>query len=492
MMSVAVSLRNASKPPEFNLLSGQALADAAKFQLDRVLHQAERDERDLAYYTSCKSEQARKQSGSYYTPVDVARFFWNQYFDAAGIYGPDQAATFVRQHRLIEPSCGSGVLVYSLLAKLLDLGVPVEVMRELDLHMVDFNPSALEYAKRQFDALNATLGADYFKPVFEHADFLDYPGVKSLRPVIVFGNPPFVSNPRGATWKNTYADFVDRCLEVASPLSAIHFILPLSIAFSRDYKLLREKMRDGRYRIFSSHFDNIPDTLFKSGKPESSNTNKANSQRCTILTAFSSAEYRLYSSPLHRWNTAERATVLSSRARFYDVTGYQLTDQFIRPASDGIALYLQGQSYSHRLGDLLDDRGSHRLFVGSVARNYISIRGEACSGVQEFCLRNREDFYRFLGIIASDVFLQYWRSVGDGFHVTRSNILDFPVSDSLSVLVDASVPKIKSMWSRRRQFQKKKLNSGTVVHSYDFSAVAPDFQGVLPRATKEQTRNEER
>lgn len=491
MMNIAASLPRASKRPEDNLLSGQALADAAKLLLDRVLHQAERDERDLAYYTPCRSEQARKQSGSYYTPVDVARFFWNQYFDAAGIYDPDQAVIFVRQHRLIEPSCGSGVLVYSLLAKLLDLGVPIEVMRDLDLHMVDFNPSALDYAKRKFDAINAALGADYFKPFFGHTDFLNYSGVKSKRPTIVFGNPPFVSNPRGATWKNTYADFVDRCLEVASPLAAMHFILPLSIAFSRDYKLLREKMRADRYTVFASHFDNIPDTLFKSGKPQSSNTNKANSQRCTILTAFSGAEYRLYSSPLHRWNTADRATLLSGRARFYDVTGYQLSDQFIRPASDAIALYLQGQNFSHRLGDLLDEKGNHKLFVGSVARNYISIRGEAGSGVQTFDLRTREDFYRFLGIVASDVFLQYWRSVGDGFHVTRSNILDFPVSNSLSALVDASVPKIKSMWSRRHQFEKKKLNSGRVVHSYDLSAVAPDFQGALPHATKEQTRNEE-
>ncbi|WP_199024660.1 hypothetical protein [Sedimentitalea arenosa] len=491
-MNIAVSRPKESEQAADFLLSGQALSDAAKYLLDRVLPQAEKDERDLAYYTPCKSEHARKQSGSYYTPVDVAQFFWNQYFDVGGISRPEQAIAFVRQNRLIEPSCGSGVLVYALLAKLLDLGVPVEVMRDLDLHMVDFNSSALDYAKSQFDLINAALGADYFTPSFEHTDFLNYAGVKSARPVIVFGNPPFVSNPKGAAWKNTYADFLDRCLEVASPLAAIHFILPLSIAFSRDYSILREKMRAGRYTVFASHFDNIPDTLFKSGKPQSSNTNKANSQRCTILSAFSSAEHCLYSSPLYRWSAADRATLLAGPARFHDVTRYQLSDQFIRPASEAMALYLQGQGFSHRLGDLLDNKGNQTLFVGSVARNYISVRGEAGSGVQEFSFRNREDFYRCLGIITSDVFLQYWRSVGDGFHVTRSNILDFPVSPSLSALLDAALPKIKSMWSRRRHFVKTKLNSGTVVHSYDFSAVSPNFGETLPQATKkEQTRNEE-
>ena len=491
MMSIAASLPKSIKRHGNNRLSKHALEDAAKLLLDRVLHQAEKDERDLAYCTSCGSEQARKQSGSYYTPADVSGFFWNQYFDAARINSPDQAVLFVQQHRLIEPSCGSGILVYSLLIKLFDIGVPIDVMRDLDLHMVDLNRSALDYAERQFDAINAALGENYFKPIFENADFLEYSGVNSKRSTIVFGNPPFVSNNRGATWKNTYADFVSRCLEVVSPLSAMHFILPLSISFSRDYKLLRAKMRSDRYTVFASHFDNIPDTLFKAGKPQNSNTNKANSQRCTILTAMSSSEYRLYSSPLHRWNTADRAKLLFSRARFYDVTGFQLSDQFIRPPSDEIALYLQGQNISYCLRDLLNEQGSHKIFVGSVARNYISIRDVASVGVQKFDLHTREDFYRFLGIISSDVFLQYWRSVGDGFHVTRSNILDFPVSDSLSALVDASISKVQSMWSRRCHFQKKKRNSGTDVHSYDFSAVAPNFQGALTQALKKDTGSED-
>lgn len=492
MIDTAPLRQKTIKSPENILLSGQSLSRAAKSLLDQILHQAEKDEKDLAYCTPCRSEQARKQSGSYYTPVDVARFFWSQYFDAAGICDSKQAVKFVRQHRLIEPSCGSGVLVYSLLAKLLDLGVPVEVMRDLDLHMVDLNLSALQYAKRNFMAINDALGADYFTPFFEHTDFLSYAPVKSKRRIVFFGNPPFVSNPRGSAWKNTYADFVDRCLEFNSPLATLHFILPLSISFSRDYRLLREKMRAERYLVFASHFDNIPDALFKSGKPHNSNTNKANSQRCTIVTAFSGTEHGLYSSPLHRWNAAYRATLLSGRIKFYDVTNYRLSDQFIRPSSEAIALYLQDKNLSHKLGDLLDEQGTHKIFVASVARNYISIRSEAYSGTHEFALRTQRDFYRFLAIITSDVFFQYWQSVGDGFHVTRSNVLDFPVSDSLSTLVDASVSQIKAMWSHRRQFQKKKLNSGRIVHSYDFSRTALGFQGTLPHSTIDQMRDDKK
>lgn len=478
-MNIAAPLPRNTEQPTGVFFSEHAASNKAKLILDRVLHQAEKDERDLAYDTPCRSEQERKLSGSYYTPVDVAKFFWNQFFCAGSIASPEQATAFIRQHRLVEPSCGSGVLVYALLGKLLDLGVPLEAMRDLDLHLVDSNALALDYARRQFSFINAALGEEYFSPSLEQTDFLIYEGIKSTRPVIVFGNPPFVSNPKGSTWKNTYADFLDRCLEVATPLAAMQFILPLSIAFSRDYEGLRDKLRSGHFEVYASHFDNIPDTLFKSGKPQSANTNKANSQRCTIMSVFASSMHHLHCSPLHRWSTSERAALLAGNVEFHDVTQYQLSNQFIRPSSCAMARYLQNQEFVYRLSDLTDDRGPNALYIGSVARNYISVRGEGSSGVQTFSFSNRDSFFRFLGIVASDVFLDYWRTIGDGFHVTRSNIYDFPVSKHLAALVDESVPRISSMWARRNLFEKAKLNSGIMVHSYDFSAVAPTYKDAL-------------
>jgi len=453
--------------------------ETAKLLVERILQKAEKDERDLAYYTSCRTELARKHSGSYYTPVDVAKFFWNQFFDASGISDNKSASEFLRAHRFIEPACGSGVLVYALFDKLLKLGVSLEVMRDLDLHLIDLNKFALEYSKRQFSLINTALGDKYFSPSLEQADFLRYDGLGSGKPTVVFGNPPFVSNSKGATWKNTFADFLDRCLEEAAPLAAIHFIVPLSLAFSRDYSALRHKMRAKKLKVYASHFDNIPDTLFKSGKPQSENTNKANSQRCTIISAFAAKEHRLFSSKMHRWCAADRGALLSSRAHFDDVTDYSLGDQFIRPSSTEMAKYLQSTNFKYSLGDLVQSRGRHYLFIGSVARNYISVRGEAGSGIQAFAFEDRQTFYKFLGLITSDVFMEYWRSVGDGFHVTRANILDFPVSATLDELAEASVPKIKSMWARRKRFEKTKQNSGALVRSYDFSGAVPSFRHVL-------------
>jgi hypothetical protein len=371
------------------------------------------------------------------------------------------------------------VLVYALLLRLIEAGVPVGIMRDLDLQLVDVNPSALSYVKRQFGEINAALGERILKPSLECNDFLSYNGLSSDRALVIFGNPPFVSNPKGGAWKNVYAEFVDRCLEEASPLSSIHLILPLSIAFSRDYALLRKKLRLGRYTVFASHFDNMPDTLFKSGKPRSDNTNKANSQRCTILSAVSGSAHRLYSSSLQRWSASHRAAFLAGRPEFHDVTNYNLSEQFIRPASQEIAVYLQDQKFTRRLGDLVDGTGDYVLRVGGVARNYIAVREGAGKGVHSFYFRGRDAFYLFLGIVASDVFYQYWRTVGDGFHLTRSSILEFPISTSLLSWARARQPIVESVWVNRLEFAKKKINSGTEIYSYDFSAKMPNLLDLI-------------
>jgi len=452
----------------------------AKVVIDNILCQAEKDECRLAYSSDSGSELLRKQSGSYYTPVDVAKLFWNQFFDAYPPQNMISVANFASSHRFIEPACGSGVLVFALLDKLIDLGISPCRMQDIELHLVDSSSSVLDYTRRQFARINDMLGGQYLCPKYVHSDFLRYKGLNTTKPTIVFGNPPFVANPRGAEWKNLYADFLDYCLEWSASLTAMHFIVPLSLAFSRDFSALRQKLRLGGYAVHASHFDNVPDTLFKFGKPQSSNSNRANSQRCSIITALSASEHRLHSSKLHRWNAAGRSELLSQKLYYEDVTDYSFCDQFIRPSSREMACYLQYGDVSYALGDLTELGGRYCLHVGGVARNYVSIRPEKSNSTHTFYFSNQTDFYRFLGIIASDVFYDYWRSIGDGFHLTRSNILDFPVSQSLDCMLTASIPKIRNMWSRRKKYEKIKTNVGPV-RSYDLSSIAPPFSSALLR-----------
>ena len=75
---------------------------------------------------------------------------------------------------------------------------------------------------------------------------------------MVFGNPPFVSNAKGSSvWKNSFADFVERSLAIAGTNGSVHLIVPLSIAFSRDYIRLRQLLTVERRTVALSNFDNI-------------------------------------------------------------------------------------------------------------------------------------------------------------------------------------------------------------------------------------------
>lgn len=449
-----------------------------------ILQKVESDEANLQYNTKCKSEEARKLSGSYYTPVDVASFFWRQFFKSKSIDCSKDALELIRNHTLVEPSAGSGVLILALIRELLYLGVSVNALRDLDLRIIDINNSALNYIRQKISLMNEDIGACVVQPKYECADFREWSGVTLARPAIYFGNPPFVLNPRGSTWKNLYADFLSKCIAKEQQCAAFQFILPLSISFSRDYSLLREMLRNDKFRIMASHFDNIPDTLFKSGKPRHTNTNKANSQRCTILSGCRSHQFSIHSTCLHRWSKIERPNFLSRTPSFFDVSEYEFDDQFLRPVSGKMSSYLQDNLYSYRLEALTQSSGKYQLHVGSVARNYISFRSCGGSSINSFFFSSREKLLQFLGMLASDVYLDYWRSVGDGFHVTRGNIINFPVSSDLDQAVKSILSDIDLIWRRRRRYVKTKRNSGHLVLSYDLSRAMPSLHSILQHSSR--------
>ena len=460
------------------------LSEDMKSHVEQILRQVEEDERTLSYNTSCQSEAARKQSGSYYTPRDVAAFFWDQFFEINALSCNNKVTEYIRNHTFVEPAAGSGVLIFTLLKKLLSLHVPLQEIQQLDLRVIDINSDATSYIRWQFSRLEAMIGGSFANVRWENCDFRHFDASATDKPYIFFGNPPFVTNPPGSRWKNLYADFLSIALDQMSDAGCVHFILPLSVAFSRDYADIRTWLREKRYDVFASHFDNIPDTLFKAGKPKNTNTNKANSQRCTILTAVSSGIGKFHSTMLYRWSSGERSRFLQSKPIYRDVSIYSLDNQIFRPASKEIADYVMKSKVQYRLGDIVSALGKHEVHVSSVARNFIGIKKEPGSGANSFQFTEKESFYRFLLLVGSDMFLEYWRSIGDGFHVTRSNIVNFPVSKEIDTLLAELMPIAKRVWSKRRRYEKRKLNSGVMSCSYDLTT---GFPSILQKAFPTRT-----
>lgn len=440
-----------------------------------VLAAAEEAEAGLSYTSPCRSEQARKLSGSYYTPVDVTRFFWNQFFGLRGIQTAESAADLIASHRFVEPSVGAGALFFGLLEKLLALGVPPSKVAGINADLVDINGEALGFVQAQLKALERAWGVSFAGIALRREDFLAASFAPDSRPPLVFGNPPFVASQPGARWRNIFANFLEAALGMAGAAGSVQLILPLSLTFSRNYMALRNRLRAHRGVVALSNFDNIPDTLFKSGKPNHGNTNKANSQRCTILTAFPAAQRRVLSTRLHRWPRRERARVLSAAPDFVDVTRYAGDGQFPRPAGARILRYLAAAQQSDGLGARIAPGGKFALHVAGVARNYISIREEAGPGVHTLAFGSRQDFFKALMVLGSDLFLEYWLTLGDGFHLTKGNIHSFPIHGDLESRLDAGLPAAAAVWQNRYRYQKSKWNAGKEMRSYDLSAAFPSL-----------------
>jgi len=457
-------------------ISNEVLRSEWLDRIDQALKNAEKAEKELSYVSVCGSERARKLSGSYYTPIDVARFFWNEFFQHSRLTGTSQAAKFVNQHKFIEPSVGAGALFFALLERLVVAGLSPVQLSQIDAELVDINQHALMFIRKNVGELERKLGVTFSNLRYSCVDFREANFSREEKPIVFFGNPPFVKNTNGApTWKNLFADFLDKCVRDVGEKGSVHLVLPISIAFSRDYRALRRSLKARPRMIALSHFDNIPDTLFKSGKPLHNNSNKANSQRCSILTLLPSDKQIVLSTKLHRWSKRDRHKILGQSPEYLNVTDYGFDDQFPRPSNQQILRYLTGIEKTVSFRDLVQKPGKYKLYVAGVARNYIGIREHVGRGVHEFRFNRQVDFFSALYLITSDLFQDYWLTIGDGFHVTKSNILDFPLSEDLLERLHRDHRKIKRIWDKREKFSKFKLNSGIPTASYDFSGVVPSL-----------------
>jgi len=209
-------------------------------------------------------------------------------------------------------------------------------------------------------------------------------------------------------------------------------IVPLSLAFSKKLTPLRKLLLEKRgISLTVSHYDNIPGTIFNAGKPESTNSNQANSQRATIFNLnFHSGKNQIKSTNLIRWRSSERVN-LFRKINYADVTelcdatkgipkiGNQALVDFISHTKEvGVAL-----------GDLIDDKGSSTLFMPNTARYFIPALTHplARSGEISFPILDETTRLIVAAAINSNVFYWYWRAFGDGFHVTKSLVKSFPI-----------------------------------------------------------------
>lgn len=406
----------------------------------------------------------------------MVQHFWREYEGFHNLSDLPAWRRHLQRYRFVEPSVGAGVFLFGLLEHLARRGASVEDIALLKFAGVDLNAAALEFVRRQLALLVSKAGFDLAGVTLHLGDFLSFEASPSDC-VSYVGNPPYVRNPAGSRWRNIYADFIERMLDAPTKARALSLIVPLSVAFSRDYAQLRSRM-DPMVGLRLEAFDNIPDCLFSAGKPGNSNTNKANSQRCVILSAREDGARLRQATELRRWSRGMRRSALESGPLYHDFVDYNFDDQWPRPSSDWILPYLSAAHAAPRVRDLVAP-GPYGLGVASVARNFIGLRDlqpRAGAGSIQLTFATERDFAVAFQILASPIFYEWWRSVGDGFHVTRSDVLSFPILPRLRSACLARTAFAIAGWKNRSMFERSKLNAGREVRSYDFRGL---FDGLL-------------
>ncbi|MGA0583911.1 MAG: hypothetical protein ACO2ER_08400, partial [Castellaniella sp.] len=413
--------------------------------LDATLSRLEVAEESLAHVGG-----SRRASGSYYTPGDVVAHFWQLFWRHHSISNRETALEFIKHAQFVEPSIGSGMFLFGMMRSLANFGIgPIE-LTNLKFQAVDINQSALDFVWSRLGELEAEFSVQFSRIAFECSDFLSWVKNRRFDWAVFIGNPPFVANEKGSRWKNLFADFLEAML-LSGKWSNISLILPLSICFSRDYRPLRSLIKHTGMPLSVSCYDNMPDCLFNAGKSESTNTNKANSQRCAIINLGGPRAGVLESSALLRWTAGARQDFLAKVPNFQDCSGFDISQQIPRPIDGRLIDYLREAEDGCSAQSLMCGKGSSPFAVGGVARNFIGIREYeyGVPGAIPVQAPGLDLALILLQIFASDIFYRYWCSFGDGFHVTNSLLCRFPVSKKMLRRCEENIDLAANIWRSR-------------------------------------------
>ena len=315
--------------------------------------------------------------------------------------------------------------------------------------------------------------------------FVEFYGIMSKGGFdVVVGNPPYVATKSigyslGRNVKHSYPDIyayvLERSMQVTSKVGRCGMILPLSIAFSRDFGTLRQNVRKWGTSWLSS-FDNIPAALFAGV-----------SQRCTILLSVPSGQ-ESFTTRLNRWRAQSRSSLMANISYALVPSDYEVGSlgfpRLSGKQEERLLRLHAGFAIKAPTSAVVPSDSQGTLGFSPTARNFISTYLEppptldldgttirdAKSG-SSLVLASAEHAHAALAATSGTVCFWYWLTRGDGFHVTNSLLSEYivPLSEMSGECRHNLETIGKLLHESRNEALVFKKNAGKFVGNFNYT-----------------------
>ena len=315
--------------------------------------------------------------------------------------------------------------------------------------------------------------------------FVEFYGIMSSGGFdVIIGNPPYVAtgkirksysvrNMETEGCPDVYAWILERTANLLSDKGRSGKIVPLSLGFSSQFDVCRKFLFRHYEQNWFSSFGRIPDALF------SFNVRVRN----TVHLGHRSADPRVsYSTRLHRWYKEARALLFDNiqyvrfQPKLWDHRVPKLNTQPLAQAFE--SALERGKTLELTLQRVTN----HKLYFKQTAYNWLTvcrILPPCYEGMQQVPHSKVADLYfvdantRELAMLLASgkLMLVFWLVIGDDFHVTRSNLANFPVDfaslpETTKKSLLSILPDLESAMSASIQY---KVNAGLRVGTYNLA-----------------------
>lgn len=398
----------------------------------------------------------RKQTGSYYTPEDIADFMAkkSEFFEKGKVW--------------LDPCSGIGNLSYHL-AKVQE---DPENFVLNNLLLQDINKLALKIAHVLFALHFQNNVPNFYEKIeknFIHKDFLkDYEKSKQENALFsredddnndesninknssqkflntvhydyIIVNPPYLSAKKNdnfitSSCRDLYGYFLEKIV-----LSSEGFIsiTPQSFTNSSKFESLRNLLTNNMNDVTIYAFDNIPDSIFKGYKYGSDNTNTANSVRAAITVAVKhnlttgANKHRI--TPLLRWRTSERAIAIEQFDNQLVNVDLSLSNNFPKLHKGTVKFYYDIVE-NLSLSDLVvKNETDYSLIVPSTPRYFITASKALLnrSSFHQLFFKDEKDLNIAYLLLNSSYMYWWWRVNDGGMTLSLETLLSLPLLNNL-------------------------------------------------------------